>query len=179
MLTTLYLVRHAHPLQNSGIAYDRVPGPPLDDIGRAEAARTAQFLRNCGLHALLCSPLERTRQTAAAISAATGITAVIDDALAEHRSDERFEDVSTRTAAWLARIENGPHSVLAAVTHGSPIRALLKLLSHDKLDLTRFQFAGGNPAPTAGVWRADKTGSTWQIALVFEAQHTPTVSTHS
>ena len=105
MLTTLYLVRHAHPLQNSGIAYDRVPGPPLDDIGRAEAARTAQFLRNCGLHALLCSPLERTRQTAAAISAATGITAVIDDALAEHRSDERFEDVSTRTAAWLARIE--------------------------------------------------------------------------
>lgn len=170
MLNTLYLVRHAHPQQNTGIAYDRIPGPPLDDLGRTEAASAAQFLRPLGLQALACSPLVRTQQTAAALAAAAGLQPHIDERLAEHRSDETFDAVRARCADWLAHVEAGPHTVLAAVTHGSPIRALLGLLSRGQLDLTRHSFAGGNPSPTAGVWRAERIGADWRLALAFDPQ---------
>jgi broad specificity phosphatase PhoE len=178
-LRTLYLVRHAHPQQNTGIAYDRVPGPPLDALGQSEAQLAARFLQPLGLQALLCSPLVRTRQTADAIAAATGLTPLTVDLLAEHRSDEAFDAVRARCATWLSHAESGPHATLAVVTHGSPVRALLGLLSRDALDLTRHSFAGGNPSPTAGIWRADRTSTGWLLSFVFEPQAVSSANTPS
>lgn len=170
MLNTFYLIRHAHPKQNTGIAYDRLPGPPLDDEGRAEAQRAAVYLALCGLEHLYVSPLDRTRETAEIIAAASGTPISIETALAEHRSDEKFEAVEKRAAAFFAAIENGPHRTLGVVTHGSPVRALLGLLSKGKLDLAKYNFAGGNPVPTAGIWRAERAETAWQLELVFEPQ---------
>lgn len=172
MLHTLYIVRHAHPQQNTGIDYHRVPGPPLDDRGRDEAARAARFLQPLGVQALACSPLDRTRQTAAAIAAATGLTSSIDERLAEHRPEETFDVVRARCGAWLTDVQAGAHGAVAAVTHGSPVRALLGLLSAGAIDLTKHSYAGGNPSPTAGIWRAARSGNSgaWELTFLFDPQ---------
>jgi 2,3-bisphosphoglycerate-dependent phosphoglycerate mutase len=170
MLHTLYIVRHAHPRQNTGIDYHRVPGPPLDERGREEATRAAHFLQPLGVQALVCSPLDRTRQTAAAVADAIGIAPVVEDRLAEHRPDETFDGVRARCGAWLADAQRSPHAVVAAVTHGSPVRALLGLLSDGKIDLTAHNYAGGNPSPTAGIWRAVRAAAGWELTFVFDPQ---------
>jgi 2,3-bisphosphoglycerate-dependent phosphoglycerate mutase len=94
----------------------------------------------------------------------------IEAALAEHRSDEKYEVVQARAVQFLASVEHGPQHTLGLVTHGSPVRALLGQLSQGKLDLAKYNFAGGNPAPTAGIWRAERVDSGWQLDLVFEPQ---------
>ncbi len=64
-------------------------------------------------------------------------------------------------------METEPAEIVGFVTHGSPVKALLQILSDEKLDLTKFNFDTGNPVPTAGVWRAEYVGATWNLELVF------------
>ncbi len=169
VIRTLYLIRHAHPKQGTGIPYDRPPGPDLDERGLAEAGAAASYLSTCEIDLLLASPLERTRQTAEAIERTTGARLLVEAALAEHRSDETFESVKTRVRDLLTRLdENGP-AVTALVTHGSPLKAALQLLSNDQIDLKPFDFPGGNHAPTAGIWRAERNAEGgWTLTLVFD-----------
>jgi broad specificity phosphatase PhoE len=50
-----------------------MPGVPLSEDGRAQAAALGRFLATEGLTAVECSPLERTCETAAAIADAAGL----------------------------------------------------------------------------------------------------------
>jgi 2,3-bisphosphoglycerate-dependent phosphoglycerate mutase len=167
MLQQLYLIRHAHPQLGTGIPYDRVPGPPLSDIGREEARSAALYLSQCGLQQLFVSPLERTSETARIIAEQIGIPAQVEEALAEHRNGETFDSVKTRMRDFLARVDCDPIETAGFVTHGSPIKAMLQLLSSETIDLSKFVFDMGNHAPTAGIWRAERDGNTWRLDLVF------------
>ncbi|HYH33696.1 MAG TPA: MSMEG_4193 family putative phosphomutase [Nocardioides sp.] len=70
-MATVVLVRHARSTANaSGLLTGRLEGVHLDDTGREQAARTADRLRVVPLAALVSSPLERCRETAAAIARA-------------------------------------------------------------------------------------------------------------
>jgi 2,3-bisphosphoglycerate-dependent phosphoglycerate mutase len=94
---------------------------------------------------------------------------VIEPALAEHRSDETFEDVKARIREMLARLDSQPQEIVALVTHGSPIKALLQILSLETLDLARYSFPNGNHAPTAGIWHAQRDlFGVWQLTLAFK-----------
>jgi 2,3-bisphosphoglycerate-dependent phosphoglycerate mutase len=169
MLKELYIVRHGHPLQGTGLAYDRVPGPALSEIGRAEAQVAAQFLVHRDIEIAHASPLERTLNTAKIIVATIDVPLVIEPALAEHRSDETFEDVKSRIRDFLARLDSQPHETVALVTHGSPIKALLQILSLETIDLARYSFPNGNHAPTAGIWHAQRDlFGVWQLTLAFK-----------
>ncbi len=180
MLKNLYIVRHGHPQLGTGIAYDRVPGPPLSDIGRAEAQVTAAFLADRGIEEIYASPLERALNTARIIATLIDKPLLIDADLSEHRSDEKYEEVKARLRQILARLDTETESTLAVVTHGSPIKALLQILSFDTIDLTKYVFPNGNHSPTAGVWHArrDLFGA-WQLMLVYKpvvpvpSSHTP------
>jgi broad specificity phosphatase PhoE len=180
VIRTLYLIRHGHPQQNTGIAYDRAPGPPLDQLGRDEARAAGLFLASLGIGRLYVSPLERTVQTAAEIATVTRIPTMIEPALAEHRSDEPFDAVKTRVRELFARLDGSEDSAdpaletLGFVTHGSPIKALLQILSNEQINLSSYSFPGGNHAPTAGVWRARWDRNAWTLALVFEPKLTLT-----
>ena len=169
MLKELYIVRHGHPLPGTGLAYDRVPGPALSDVGAAEAQVAAQYLLSHGIEKVHASPLERTLGTARIIVAAIGAPLIIEPALAEHRSDEKFEDVKTRIRDFLARIDSQREEIVTLVTHGSPIKALLQVLSLETLDLTRYSYPNGNHAPTAGIWHAQRDlFGAWQLTLAFK-----------
>lgn len=167
MLKALYLIRHAHPQPNTGLAYDRAPGPPLSEAGREEARATGLYLSQCNLERLFVSPLERTQETARLIAEHAQAPIQIEEALAEHRSDESFESVKARVQDLLARVEGDSFACVGFVTHGSPTKALLQTLSNGALDLSQFVFDNGNPAPTAGVWRAERGDGGWRLELVF------------
>jgi probable phosphoglycerate mutase len=61
----------------------RAPGVHLNAEGREQAAALAEQLRDERLHAVYCSPLERARETAAAIAAPHGLTPCIEPGLNE------------------------------------------------------------------------------------------------
>jgi 2,3-bisphosphoglycerate-dependent phosphoglycerate mutase len=168
MLKHLYLVRHAHPKPGTGLVYDRAPGPPLSDLGRDEARAAGLYLAQCGVERLYVSPLERTLETARIIADESGLPMQIEDALAEHRSDETFDHVKTRMRDLLARVDCEPITAAAFVTHGSPIKALLQILSSESFDLSRHVFDSGNHSPTAGIWLGQRDVTNWNLEMVFQ-----------
>jgi broad specificity phosphatase PhoE len=168
MLNEIYIVRHAAPQQGTNIAYDRVPGPPLAELGRSEARAAALYLSNCGIEKLYTSPLDRARETAGIIAEETGLASEIVEDIREMRYDEPYEQVRERMTAFLARVDADTADSIAFVSHGSPVRAVLQILSKDTLDLTPYNFHGGNPLPTAGIWRAVREGGAWKLELIFE-----------
>ncbi len=77
----LVLVRHAEPDWQSARQAGADPG--LTALGRQQAADLAEHLRGRPLAALYCSPLERARETAAAIGAAQQLTVTAVQDLSE------------------------------------------------------------------------------------------------
>lgn len=170
-ITDLYMVRHGHPLLNTGIPYDRPPGPPLSEVGRAEARLAGLYLAGRSIQRLYASPLERAQGTAHAIAAETGLAVITEPALAEHRNDETFEAVKKRIQDFLFRLEQDSVTRVALVSHGSPIKAMLQILSREQIDLSRHIYPNGNHVPTAGIWHAkrnvEKDAQEWALDLVF------------
>jgi probable phosphoglycerate mutase len=68
-VTTVLLVRHGLTATTGHVLTGWTPGIPLDDRGQAQAAALAARLAPLPLAAIVSSPLERCRQTAAAIAA--------------------------------------------------------------------------------------------------------------
>lgn len=169
MLKDFYIVRHGHPQPGMNIPYDRAPGPPLSQVGQAEAQSTSIFLRDRAIDEVYSSPLDRALGTAKIISTELGVALLIDPDLAEQRSDEPFEDVKARIRQFMARADADDSVTIAIVAHGAPIKALLQILSFDMIDLSKYTFQNGNHVPTAGVWHAarDLFGA-WQLTLVFK-----------
>ena len=83
MTTRLYLVRHgATPLS----AEDRFAGSEniqLSEEGRAQITRLAQRLKDDGIHAIYCSPLDRTLETASIIAKPHQLTPIPKDGIRE------------------------------------------------------------------------------------------------
>jgi 2,3-bisphosphoglycerate-dependent phosphoglycerate mutase len=168
MLKELFLIRHGHPQQGTGMVYDRVPGPPLSDVGKEEARIAGLFLAHMRIERIYSSPLDRAQQTAQIIGAQVNRQPVIEALLAEHRKEEKFEDVRMRIDDLLVRLAREPYAHVALVAHGSPIKALLLALSHDQIKLDDYKFANGNHVPTAGVWHARQAEAGWQLDLIFK-----------
>ena len=118
--TTLLLVRHGVTQQSVEHRFSGVNGfdPPLIEQGEAQARAAAEELgRRGGADVLVSSPLQRTRQTAAIISAQLGLgEPVIIDGLAEADFGEwdslTFAEVKERwpeeVTAWMASTEVAP-----------------------------------------------------------------------
>jgi broad specificity phosphatase PhoE len=75
MTDTILLIRHGQTADNAG---GRILGhldPPLTAVGIAQAQQLAAGLRDNGLQAVWCSPLQRARQTADIVAQALGLEA--------------------------------------------------------------------------------------------------------
>ena len=82
--TRVLLVRHGLTESTGSVLPGRAPGLNLSDAGRAQAQRTAEMITDGStIDAIYTSPLERARQTAAPIAAATGQRAKVDRGLIE------------------------------------------------------------------------------------------------
>ncbi len=85
-MTTVIFVRHGLTAMTGPVLAGWTPGLHLDDRGQAQAAAVAERLRPVPLAAVVCSPLERCRDTAAAILAGReGTPEHVDDRVGECR----------------------------------------------------------------------------------------------
>ncbi len=169
LLSDIYLIRHGVPAKNCAIPYNTPPGPDLSERGRAEARQAAAFLAGRGVERLFVSPFARTAQTAEVLVEILGLPATFTALLQEHGPGEDFDTVRERVRDLLAAAANSPHSRVAFVSHGSPIRAALLELSKEKIDLSQHTYPGGNPAPTCGIWHVQRLeGGQLRFELVFK-----------
>jgi ribonuclease H / adenosylcobalamin/alpha-ribazole phosphatase len=83
--TTLHVVRHGQTPMTAARRFSGggVPGPSLDDTGRAQAGRAAGLLAGCRAVAVVASPMVRTRETAAAVAHGLGLPVRVDEAWRE------------------------------------------------------------------------------------------------
>ncbi len=82
--TRVLLVRHGLTESTGSVLPGRAPGLNLSDAGRAQAQRTAELITDGStVDAVYTSSLERARQTAAPIAAATGQRPKVDRGLIE------------------------------------------------------------------------------------------------
>jgi broad specificity phosphatase PhoE len=103
MTATFFLVRHAAHDNVGGFLAGRTPGIRLGVDGRAQAARLAQRLARESFEAIYASPLERAKETAAAISTASHVPVERAEALNEvdfgSWSGRTFDELD-RDPAW-------------------------------------------------------------------------------
>jgi len=78
-MTRLYLVRHG----KAAAAWDADYDPGLDDMGRAEAEKTARALASLGPLEIISSPLARARQTAMPLAERWGVSVKIEERVGE------------------------------------------------------------------------------------------------
>jgi broad specificity phosphatase PhoE len=122
----LLLVRHGLPDYRGGKASDIFPGPLLSDIGRAQAAQTADVLAEFHPWQVHTSPLMRAWQTAEVIGQRLGIAVRVDGELREWHRTERLYEVSVRLARWLVGWLRGDEPCAVVVSHASPLLAILR-----------------------------------------------------
>lgn len=158
-MTTVLLVRHGRTAANArGVLAGRASGVGLDELGRAQVARTAERLAAVPLVAVVSSPLQRCRQTARAILArqAASPLAPLDRrlteadygawqgrAIAELARDELWPAVQTRPSSVAFP---GGESMAAMQA-----RAVAAIAEHDR----SFGAAFGPTAVWAAVSHAD------------------------
>jgi probable phosphoglycerate mutase len=84
----LIFIRHGLPVR-----IDDANGPAdpeLSEEGHRQAAKVADWLAGEGIEVVYTSPMRRARQTAAPLEERLGMTAVVDDELAEFDRDQHF-----------------------------------------------------------------------------------------
>ena len=83
-MTHLFLIRHGRSVWNAEGRIQGCADPPLDEVGREQARRLAERLREEALVALYTSPLRRARETAEVIGQALRVPVVPDERLREY-----------------------------------------------------------------------------------------------
>jgi broad specificity phosphatase PhoE len=160
----IVLVRHGETDANrAGLLLGRA-NPTLNERGRAQAAAVAAALRRDPVSLILTSPLDRARETAAAIGGATGVEVEVEPSLTEMDYGDwdgrRVADLPPAVAArWradpafappggeslaelrgrvgpctLALLERAADGTVIVVSHVSPIKTMI-LVALDLGDL--------------------------------------------
>ncbi|HEV7830849.1 MAG TPA: histidine phosphatase family protein [Pseudonocardiaceae bacterium] len=81
---TVILLRHGRSTANTaGVLAGRTPGVALDEQGQAQADALVQRLAQLPLAAVVCSPLQRCRNTVAPLAQARELEVTVDDRFIE------------------------------------------------------------------------------------------------
>jgi broad specificity phosphatase PhoE len=134
----VHLVRHAAFDGVGRLMVGRTPGVSLSDDGRAQARRLASAFADEKLAAVYSSPLERARETAAAIADVHGLTHATCDAFAELDLGDwtgcTVADLESHSA-WrdfntLRSLTRIPAGELMLETQTRAVRGLLEMQRH-------------------------------------------------
>ena len=165
----LIIVRHGRTEANAaGLLLGRLD-PDLDDEGRRQAAAVAATLDRADR--IVASPLARTRQTAAMISASTGTEVEIDERWIELDYGEfdgvPLVDIPPATwAAWRKDPTFCPPGGESLVQLGVRVRASLEELAADALTRDIVVVSHVSPIKAAVVWALGVSEDvTWRMFL--------------
>ncbi len=136
-MTRLYLVRHGRAVAG----WDRDRDPDLDELGLAQAMAAADRLESLAAPeppAVITSPLQRCRRTAAALCDRWGIAPRVETAIAEIPSPEGVEMVER--VEWLRAAAGGTWSELGEryTTFRDGVVACVRALDDDTVVFSHF-----------------------------------------
>jgi 2,3-bisphosphoglycerate-dependent phosphoglycerate mutase len=157
-VTTLILARHGETDWNRDGIWQGHGDPPLNAVGREQAAALAESLRETALSALYSSDLRRALETAEIVSETAALSVVARPGLreidvgswtgltlaeiAERYPDMDYHDGESReafdvrvraTLAEIGRAHDG--QAVLVVTHGGVVRSLQRALLGEPLDV--------------------------------------------
>lgn len=188
-MITFYLIRHGEAENNVRHILDSLPQAGeyhLTERGRERVASSAEFLVGEQPEMLYCSPILRTRETAAIIAEKTGLTPVIDERLAEigfgafnNGSQQEYrkkypeptmrfapgEDDGTEGLMHLrARMQDFLKEMVAqndgkkivVVSHGDPLEQFHGLLTNEAIGLTAMGWYPEKGSCTIVEWQPGK-----------------------
>jgi broad specificity phosphatase PhoE len=147
-VTTILLARHGETDWNREGRWQGWADPPLNELGRQQAAELAEQLRETPFDAVYTSDLKRAHQTAEIVAAPHGVPVIVDRGLREidigswsgltsPEIDERFpgrvrpdgetqEQHAARVVAAAERIaREHPDQRILIVTHGGTMHRLV------------------------------------------------------
>jgi broad specificity phosphatase PhoE len=135
----LILIRHGQTEWNATGRWQGQADPPLNEMGRAQASRTALELRDQKIEALISSDLLRAQQTAQIIGAALNMDVQLEPRLREvHLGDWQglySEDIRAR---WPERMQQWIETPLATTPpNGESIAQLAERVLAAVNDLAR------------------------------------------
>jgi probable phosphoglycerate mutase len=203
--THILLLRHGQTDANASGRLQGHQQTPLNLAGIRQANLLAGRLAGYSppVGAIVSSDLPRATQTAALVAAACGLDMVIEPAWRERSfgllegkpiGDKKMWEVATgdfdppgaepsvefhaRVRSAILAVADGysEHQLVAVVTHGGPIRSILKMLADGRLETTR----GHSPielTPIANcsiqhlVARHYREGIRWKVEAVNEVGH--------
>jgi glucosyl-3-phosphoglycerate phosphatase len=123
------LLRHGESVSNAHTGTETLSdeqGDRLTTLGLAQARAAGAALGKQGPTRLLCSPMRRARETAAAVGEALGMEPALLDYVHELGPGEEFERVVERVRRLKAELEAAPEDDLPLlVSHGVFIRFFL------------------------------------------------------
>jgi probable phosphoglycerate mutase len=112
MTTRLYLVRHGATQLTAENRFSGAENVHLSEEGRDQVSHLANRLADDNLDAVYCSPLDRTRETAAILAAPHALTPVTRDGLREishgHWEGMTREEVETKFSEEYMAWESDP-----------------------------------------------------------------------
>lgn len=82
-MTTFHLVRHADKDAPADLLVGRAQGVSLSEAGRAQVAELVDYFSSVPVAQILCSPLERAKETATPIATSKGLAVQVSQAFAE------------------------------------------------------------------------------------------------
>lgn len=154
----ILLARHGRTASNAaGLLLGRAD-PDLDELGRGQAMQLGEAIAAGGsVDLVLTSPLARTRQTAAAVAAATGATVEVDDRLVELDYgdwDQRplSEIASEEWARWRRDIDFAPPGGESLRQVGARVAAAMEDLASTAQDATVVAVSHVSPIKAAVAW---------------------------
>ena len=134
-MTTVFLIRHGLTEHTGTRLYGRTPGLHLSERGREQAEHLAERFTGVRLAAIYSSPLERCRETAAPMAAASGLRVVLRHDLVEMDAGSwtnRTLAAVSRTKLW-QQIQHTPsHAAFPdgesfATANARLVRALVEI----------------------------------------------------
>jgi broad specificity phosphatase PhoE len=111
MKQTLLFIRHGESTWNAErILPGQLPGIPLNDKGRQQAARLAESLCDIPISAIISSPLERARETAEIIAYGRALSIEFDPELMDTNignwAGQKYDELPKNDPAWKAYVQN-------------------------------------------------------------------------
>jgi broad specificity phosphatase PhoE len=123
------LLRHGESASNAHTGTETLSdeqGDRLTELGQAQARSAGAAIGEHRPTRLLCSPMRRARETAAAIGEALELEPAVLDYVHELQAGEEFERVVARVQRLKAELESAPDGDLPLlVSHGIFIRFFL------------------------------------------------------
>lgn len=130
----LIIVRHAESKANvKGIRQGQKIDTPLSKLGKEQAKKVAERLKNEKIDAIYSSDLKRAKETAEEIAKHHKLKVRLNKKLRErdHHNKEDWEDVVERTKSFLEDIKKHKGTVVV-VSHGGVNRVMLAISTGDR-----------------------------------------------